>query len=315
MKRSVFLTNGNDVKGILPLGEDKVVSFSVDDQGKLRLYELGQERATAKRVLHAHEADVTGLALLPDQLGFVSASEDSTLMIWDPKDNTWAEGKPKSVIRAHETRITSVCVVGDKLVSAAPEEPLRVWSAVDGKPCTDVEMPTVRSVYTMCANTDGKTLFYLADNEESELVIFSLDLTSGSESLSQFSSEPYSNGGLSVTPDGKYLLSGTWVEGGYHVLGVWDLERQEYIYSFRNLDGECNMVAVSPDSRWGFALANWQLSIWSLVDFEKARGTITDYSAECFALTQAGDKLWLGHSDGKIQCQAFKDGELTEISL
>jgi WD40 repeat protein len=77
-----------------------------------------------------HTANISALAFSPDGKFLVSASEDSTLKLWNP--NTGAEIR---TLHGHSNIVTALAVSADssKIISASLDHTLRVWNAATGE--------------------------------------------------------------------------------------------------------------------------------------------------------------------------------------
>jgi WD40 repeat protein len=101
-----------------------------------------------------HGANISALAFSPDGKYVVTASEDSTLKLWDP--NTGAEVR---TLRGHSNIVTAVAMSGDgtKIASASLDHTLRVWDAATGGVLASFKGPTP-SVYLLKITPDSESL-------------------------------------------------------------------------------------------------------------------------------------------------------------
>jgi WD40 repeat protein len=76
-----------------------------------------------------HSNTVTSVAFSPDGTEFVSASEDTTLIVWDTKD-----GREKFTVKGHEGPVTSVVFShdGTALLSGSSDKTARIWDSTTG---------------------------------------------------------------------------------------------------------------------------------------------------------------------------------------
>src|SRR5947209_3153894 len=81
-------------------------------------------------VLEGHTGAVWGVAVTPDGARAVSASQDSTLRVWD-----LIEGRPLATLTGHTGAVYGVAVTpdGGRAVSASVDHTLRVWDLADGR--------------------------------------------------------------------------------------------------------------------------------------------------------------------------------------
>lgn len=79
--------------------------------------------------LSSHSDAITGLAISPDHMFFISASDDKTLKIWDTaRLERNVTGKPRHTYSQHHSRVKAVCVVEGThcFVSAAEDGSIHV---------------------------------------------------------------------------------------------------------------------------------------------------------------------------------------------
>jgi WD40 repeat protein len=76
-----------------------------------------------------HSNIVTSVAFSPDGMEFVSASSDTTLIVWDAKD-----GQEKFTVKGHQDSVTSVVFSpdGTELLSGSSDKTVRIWDAKSG---------------------------------------------------------------------------------------------------------------------------------------------------------------------------------------
>jgi WD40 repeat protein len=101
-----------------------------------------------------HGANISALAFSPDGHYLVSASEDSTLKLWDPESGTEIR-----TLRGHTNIVTALAVSADSafIASASLDHTLRVWKAATGETVT-VFRGTQPTAYLLKFTPDGSSL-------------------------------------------------------------------------------------------------------------------------------------------------------------
>ncbi len=121
-----------------------------------------------------HSANISALAFSPDGKYLVSASEDSTLKLWDP--NSGAEIR---TLRGHSNIVTALAVNADgtEIASASLDHTLRVWNAATGDALASLRGPAP-AVYLLKITPDSKSLI-TAETVAAGTVLRIWDIKSG----------------------------------------------------------------------------------------------------------------------------------------
>jgi WD40 repeat protein len=123
-----------------------------------------------------HGANISAIAFSPDGKYLVSASEDSTLKLWDP--NTGAELR---TLRGHSNIVTAIALSADgsEIASASLDHTLRVWNAATGEPIAVFRGP-LPSVYLLKMTPDAASLI-TAETVAAGTVLRMWDIKSGKQ--------------------------------------------------------------------------------------------------------------------------------------
>ena len=105
--------------------------LSAQEDGTIRFWLLNgaANLQTFNQGFEFHTGEVWALAYLPDETGFITASDDGTLLRWSLET-----GVPTQTYRGHSTRVTDLDIAanGRHMASAAEDNSLIVWDVNTG---------------------------------------------------------------------------------------------------------------------------------------------------------------------------------------
>lgn len=139
-------------------------------------------------------------------------------------------------------------------------------------------------------------------------------IPAGGPLLRIFSGHQEEVNSLAVTPDGRWVVSGSSDE----TVKVWDLNTGIEILTFEghnfNKYNSIRAVVAAPDSKQVASVASGDfIRIWNLKDGKEThafKDTGRDY--DCLAITTNGERVISGSSDGTIQIWDVKSGNLVQ---
>lgn len=184
-----------------------------------------------------HAAPVWGLDYTPDEAGFVSASEDATLLLW-----TFEAAQP--VVRfegGHTARVTSVAfdASGTQLASSSEDNTVILWDALTGAVMRQFIGHTFL-VYDVAFAPGGDTILSASWDQ----TVRHWDINHGAQAA-QLDAHMDSVRSVVYSDAGDKLVSGG-LDG--RVL-VWDVADKQLTLELTGHNGGVNAVAISPDDR------------------------------------------------------------------
>ncbi|MBN2003323.1 MAG: WD40 repeat domain-containing protein [Anaerolineae bacterium] len=159
--------------------------------------------------LKGHRDFVGSLAVLPDGLHLVSASEDGTIRIWYLPD-----GVLLRTLRKHHHCVNAIALTqdGSRLISASDDMTLKVWRVSDWKVLHTLEGHT-NFVSGVCVTPDDRVL---SCSKDGTVRLWNL---SDGELLHIFAGHAQWVTSVVATPDGRWAISAS-ID---NVIKVWDL--------------------------------------------------------------------------------------------
>jgi len=251
----------------------EVVSVSLN--GNINYWDLNQEKP--RRVIHGHNKGIDAIAYDTVNKKIYSTSYDGILLQWDPatSDSVLFKGK------GHSNHVNKLVVQGDKLISAARDDSIRVTSINGGDNGSAVVIVTDGEATDVAASKKQPTLFFASTANDILVVkdgkvVNKQAVTYGPTCIALSADETaiavggkdngihiYSVSGdkltengnwtghrgnptsLQYSPDGKYLAS---CDANRDVF-VWDVSAKKLVCNeWQFHSARVNSVAWSPDS-------------------------------------------------------------------
>jgi WD40 repeat protein len=189
-------------------------------QGDIRLWDVATRKQLSENRLH--EGSVR--AILPISPGlYASGGDDGRIFLW--QDN-----QVKAEVQG--TRVTSLALFQDRLVSGHSDKLLRLWSPTDLKLLA--EIPLGDDVVALAVRQDR-----LAVGLDSSIVL--LDKAFKPIKTLETGGSPHD---LQFSPDGRTLAAGSWFR-----LHVWDVDTGEMRSIPTEHNGLLTSVSFSPDGK------------------------------------------------------------------
>jgi WD40 repeat protein len=225
---------------------ESVTSVSVTPDGKrvvsgswdhtLRLWNL--ETGECLRTLKGHSRLVACVSLTPDGKRAVSGSNDNTVRLWNLET-----GECLRTLEGHSDGVKSVSVTpgGRRVVSGSNDNTVRLWDLETGACQRKLEGHSDGGVSSISLALDSRWVVSGGSRDNS---VHLWDLETGE---CQRKLEGHSEGveSVSVTPDGKRVVSGSWDK----TLRLWDMGTGECLRTLEGHSGGVLIVSVTPDGK------------------------------------------------------------------
>jgi GTPase SAR1 family protein len=250
-------------------------------------------------VLKGHTRPVRAVAVTPDGAQAVSASEDTTLRVWD-----LATGESLATLQGHTSWVDGVAVTPDgaRAVSASRDRTLRVWDLAAGKPLATLQGHT-EAVWDVAVTPEGARA--VSASGDSTLRVW--DLAAG-EPLATLQGHRDVVWCVAVTPDGARAVSASMDR----TLRVWDLATGKPLATLQGHTDGVNGLAVTPDgARAVSASRDRTLRVWDLAT-GKPLATLqghTDGMNNSLAVTPDGARAIEALDDSTLRVWDLAAGE------
>ena len=256
--------------------------------------------------MEGHEFTVWSLAITPDGRIIVSGGQDATIRLWD-----FASGKELHKFLGHNGPVYRLVVMpdGKRLVSIADKDlAVKIW-----------DLETHELIRSLAPNSVHVTAIAVGPDQR-------FIVTGGDDGVARYwdidrgvmlRSSDHGRGiySLMVSPDGRYLISGSKQTPGTRDVGVvwiWDFELGVLLRLLEGRQGHVTALAMTADSR--YILSGDQHGIVYLWDLETGTllKTMTGHHAPILTIyiTNDGQHVITGSSDGTVRVWVLRGGVL-----
>ncbi len=221
------------------------------------------------RTLEGHMDQVMAAAVLPDGRRAVSASNDTTLKVWDLQT-----GRCLHTLMGHTQGVRAVVILPDGrcAVSASNDATIKVWDLENGC-CTRTLRGHTGMVHSLALLSDGRHAVSGAGAsmdwsvKDNSLKVWDLETGECLRTI-LFESGTKLNS-VALSRDGRRVVS---ISDFSHALKVWDLETGECLRMLEGHEAGVDAVAVLPDNRRAVSTSENTCKVW---DLETGECTLT----------------------------------------
>jgi len=218
--------------------------------------------------LQGHTYGIGALAFSPESDLLASAGKDSTVIIWNVQT-----GHRLRSLSGHNNQINDLAFSpsGEFVASASDDQTVRLWDVVTGKTVTlfkkyvaGIHNGHSNKVLSLTFNADGTKL--ISGGADYKIKVW--DTTTG-KLLNSFNGQMQSIRSLSVSPDGKYLVSAechNWNDRQCHI-GIRKTDNWNLVNKIQNSKTTQSVYDLSFHPSGSFFLTasiNHWISFWNL---------------------------------------------------
>ncbi len=190
--------------------------------------------------LEGHTARVNAVTFSPSGERMVSASSDTTLIVWDVETGTLIHR-----MEGHGSPVMAVKFVpdGNSVISGSEDYTIRQWDAATGEEITPIDAPVGGQVYCLDITPQADTVLVCVRNE-----IHFWNIAQWQETSLLADNRAEEDGNLlslSLSGDGRRWIAGT----AMGKVRVWNREQADEIRRFNTNGTPLGTVAISADGR------------------------------------------------------------------
>jgi WD40 repeat protein len=277
--------------------EGKIVSGSWDRTVIVWDLETGNELHT----FTGHAEWVLAVAITPNGQYAISASNDSTLKVWNLEDDS----QPPRILIGHTTRVVAVAVTpdGKNVISGSWDYTLKVWD-LEGKTGRDNPIAHTGAIRGVAIAPDGK--YVISASNDMTLKIWSLE---DQKELRTLVGHTNSITSVAITPDGQKIISAAHDE----TMKIWDFKSGLELKTLTGHTEGVKAIAITPDGKNVLSTSlDGTILIWDLQKGNTPRCLpISDKDIGVIAVTTNGKRAVFGYGKQDLKVWDLeKDSEV-----
>jgi WD40 repeat protein len=264
----------------------------------LKQWYTTREPRILKHDLCGHRASTRAVAVTPDGRFAVSASNDSTLKVWDLRT-----GQNKQTLCGHKSGVRAVAVTRDGgwAISASNDRTLKVWDLKTGQPKCSRQ---VRGGGILAVALTPDEQWIVSALEDGTLKVWDRKTLSKKQPLNGHHERPVT--AVVVTPDGRRIISASYD----CKLKVWSLKTGLVERTLNSHRGCVSAVVVTQDGHQAISasldhtLREWDLKTGESDLLEDHKVPVKDMAA-----TPDGYRIVSAFEDGTLKVWNRKTGK------
>ncbi|KAK5281565.1 U3 snoRNP protein [Exophiala xenobiotica] len=220
--------------------------------GQLLVWEHASESNILKQSSHLDA--LTALSYSPDSTRIITGADDGLIKIWDI-----ASGFHIATFTEHASAVTASAYSkrGNILFTSSLDGSVRAWDMLRYRNFRTFTAPT-RLSFSCLAIDPSAEVVCAASHDSFDIHLWSVQTGALLDQLSGHEG-PIST--LAFTPDGRYLVSGSWD----HTIRVWSVFDRSQTSEVLQLTSDLLCVAIRPDSaQIAASTLDGSLTFWSL---------------------------------------------------
>lgn len=245
--------------------------------------------------LSGHTAEVTVLAISPDQQLLASGSHDTQVMLWD-----LVSREIQLTLSGHSSAVHALAFTPNAryIASGGDDLFITIWDTQTGE-AIETLSGHAQSVNDLVFTSDSQRL--ISASADGTIKIW--DWQTGDVVMTLDGHEGFINA-IALSPDGRVLVSGA----ADNVVRLWDLSTGEEIGQLLGHTSFVNSVTISPDGQWiASASADSTVKIWNRITQREIR-MLDDHNSYVNALLFSPDGQFLVSSSADQTIKLWKLG-------